>query len=179
MPGKLENPTVTTGLEKINFHSIPKKDNAQDVPATIQLHSVHMLARFCSKAFKQGFSIMWTKKLLEVKVEFWRDRGTRDQIANTVGSQRKQGSLQKKFCFDDYGKSFDCVDHISTWRILKEMRIPDHLICLLRNLYLSQEAAISIRHGITDMFKIGEGVQQCSILTPCLFNLELPWWFRW
>src|SRR5574340_788968 len=75
------------------------------------------------------------------------------------------------FCFIDYAKAFDCVDHNKLWKILKEMGIPDHLICLLRNLYAHQEAAVRTGHGTTDWFQIGKGVHQGCILSPCLFTL--------
>ena len=74
------------------------------------------------------------------------------------------------FCFIDYAKAFDCVDHNKLWKILKEMRIPDHLTCLLRNLYAGQEATVRTGHGTTDWFQIGKGVRQDCILSPCLFN---------
>ena len=76
------------------------------------------------------------------------------------------------FCFIDYAKAFDCVDHNKLWKILKEMGIPDHLTCLLRNLYAGQEAAVRIGHGTTDWFQIGKEVPQGCILSPCLFNLH-------
>ena len=75
------------------------------------------------------------------------------------------------FCFIDYAKAFDCVDHNKLWKILKEMGIPDHLTCLLRNLYAGQEATVRTGHGNTDWFQIGKGVCQGCILSPCLFNL--------
>ena len=75
------------------------------------------------------------------------------------------------FCFIDYDKAFDCEDHNKLWKILKEMGIPDHLICLLRNLYAGQEATVRTGHGTTDWFQIGKGVCQGCILSPCLFNL--------
>ena len=75
------------------------------------------------------------------------------------------------FCFIDYAKAFDCVDHSKLWKILKEMGIRDHLICLLRNLYAGQEATVRTGHGATDWFQIGKGVTQGCILSPCLFNL--------
>ena len=75
------------------------------------------------------------------------------------------------FCFIDYTKAFDCMDHNKLWEILKEMGIPDHLTCLLRNLYAGQEAAVRTRLGKTDWFKTGKGVSQGCILSPCLFNL--------
>ena len=82
------------------------------------------------------------------------------------------------FCFIDYGKDFDCVDHKKLWKILKEMGIPDHLTCLLRNLYAGQEATIRTGHGITDWFQIGKGVHQGCILSPCLFNLYAEYIMR-
>ena len=85
---------------------------------------------------------------------------------------KSKGILKKiYFCFTDYAKTFDCVDHNKLWKILTEMRIPDHLTCLLRNLYAGQEAVVRTGHGTTDWFQIGEGVRQGCILTPCLFNL--------
>ena len=97
----------------------------------------------------------------------------RDQIANIHQIIKKAREFQKNiyFCFIDYAKAFDCVDHNKLWKILKEIRIPDHLICLLRNLYAGQEATIRTGHGTTDWFQIGKGVCQGCMLSPCLFNL--------
>ena len=90
----------------------------------------------------------------------------------SAGSLKKQ-EFQKNiyFCFIDYTKAFDCVDNNKLWEILKEMGIPDHLTCLLRNLYAGQEATVSTGHGKTDWFQMGKGVCQGCILSPCLFNL--------
>ena len=82
------------------------------------------------------------------------------------------------FCFIDYAKAFDCVDHNQLWKILKEMGIPDHLTCLLRNLYAFQEATVRTGHGTTDWFQIGKGVRQGCILSPCLFNLYTEYIMR-
>ena len=92
----------------------------------------------------------------------------------------KARELQKNiyFCFIDYAKAFDCVDHHKLWKILKEMGIPDHLICLLRNLYAGQEAAVRTGHGKTAWFQIGKGVYQGCILSPCLFNLYAEYIMR-
>ena len=100
-------------------------------------------------------------------------RGTRDQIANIRWIIKKAREFQKNiyFCFIDYAKAFDCVDHNKLWKILKEMGISDHLTCLLRNLYAGQEATIRTGNGTTDWFQIGKGVCQGCILSPCLFNL--------
>ena len=82
------------------------------------------------------------------------------------------------FCFIDYAKAFDCVDHKELWKILKEMGIPDHLIYLLRNLYASQEATVRSGHGTTDWFQIGKGVHQGCILSPCLFSVYAEYIMR-
>ena len=95
------------------------------------------------------------------------------KLATSVGSQRKQESSRKSiyFCFIDYAKAFDYVAHNKLWKILQEMGIPDHLTCLLRNLYAGQEATVRTGHGTTDWFQIGKRVHQGSMLSPCLFNL--------
>ena len=94
------------------------------------------------------------------------------KLPTSAGSWKKQ-EFQKNiyFCFIDYTKAFDCVDHNKLWKILKEMGIPDHLTCLLRNLYAGQEATVKTGHGTTDWFRIGKGVRQGYLLSPCLFNL--------
>ena len=98
---------------------------------------------------------------------------TRDQTANIRWIMEQAREFQKNiyFCFIDYAKAFDCVDHNKLWKILKEMGTPDHLICLLRNLYAGQEATVRTGHGTTDWFQIGKGVYQGCILSPYLFNL--------
>ena len=104
---------------------------------------------------------------------FGRGRGTRDQIANICWIMEKAREFQKNiyFCFVDYAKAFDRVNHNKLWKILKEIGIPDHLTCLLRNLYAGQEATVRTEHGTTDWFQIGKGVRQGCILSPYLFNL--------
>ena len=95
------------------------------------------------------------------------------KLPTSTGSSKKQ-EFQKNifFCFIDYAKAFDCVDHTKLWKILQKMGIPDHLTHLLRNLYASQEATVRTGHGTTDWFQIGKGVHQGCILSPCLFNLH-------
>ena len=112
-------------------------------------------------------------KIPDVQASFEKGRGTRDQIANICWNIKKAREFQKNiyFCFIDYAKDFDCVDHHKLWKILKNMGIPDHLTCLLRNLNAGQQATVRTGHGITDWFQIGKGVCQGCILTPCLFNL--------
>ena len=101
---------------------------------------------------------------------FRKGRGTRHQVANICWIIKKAREFQKNiyFCFIDYAKAFDCVDHNKLWKILKEMGIPDHLTCLLRNLYTGQEATAGTGHGTTDWFQIGKGLCQGCILSPCL-----------
>ena len=100
-------------------------------------------------------------------------RKSRDQTASICWIIRKARKFQKKhlFCFIDYAKAFDCMDHNKLWKILKEMGIPDHLTCLLRNLFAGQEATVRTGHGTIDWFRTGKGVCQGCILSPCLFNL--------
>ena len=107
------------------------------------------------------------------KLDFKKGRGTRDQISSICWITEKAREFQKNiyFCFIDYAKAFDCVDHHKLWKILKEMGIPDHLTCLLRNLYAGQEAIVRTGHGTTDWFQIRKQIRQDCILAPCLFNL--------
>ena len=119
-------------------------------------------------------------KLSDVQAGFGKGRGTRDQIANIRWIMEKAREFQKNtyFCFIDYAKALDCVDHNKLWKILKEMGIPDLLTCLLRNLYAGQEATVKTEHGRTDWFQIGKGVRQDCILSPCLFNLYAEYIMR-
>ena len=112
-------------------------------------------------------------EILDVQAGFRKGRGTRDQIANTRWIINKAREFHKNiyFCFINYDKAFDCVDHKTVWKILKEMNIPGHLVYLLRNLYAGQEATVRTGHGTTDWILIGKGVHQVYILSPCLFNL--------
>ena len=111
-------------------------------------------------------------ELPDVQVGFRKGKETKDQIANIRWIIKKAREFQKNiyFCFTDYAKGFDCVDHHKLWKILHEMGIPDHLTCLLRNLYADVQAAVKAGHGTTDWFQIRKGVHQGCILSPCLFN---------
>ena len=108
-------------------------------------------------------------ELPDVQAGFRKDRGTRDQVGNINWIIKSAREFQKNiyFCFIDFAKAFDCVDHKKLWKILKEMGIPDHLTCFLRNPYAGQEATVRIRHETTDWFQIGKGVHQGYILSPC------------
>ena len=107
-------------------------------------------------------------ELPDVPAGFRKGGGTRDQIANIRWIIKKAREFQKNiyFCFIDYSKAFDCVDHNRLWEILKEMGVPDHLICLLRNLYAGQEATAKTGHGTTDWFQIGKGARQAVYCHP-------------
>ena len=112
------------------------------------------------------------RELPDVQAGFRKGRGTRDQSAN-IWIIEKAREFQKNicFCFIDYAKAFDCVGHNKLWNILKEMGVPDDMICLLRNLFAGQEAIVRTGHGSTDWFQIEKGVCRGCILSPCLFNL--------
>ena len=111
------------------------------------------------------------RELPNVQVGFRKGRGTRDQTANIRWIIEKAREFQKNICFIDYAKAFYCVYHNKLWKIIQEMGIPDHLTCLLRNLYAGQEATVRTGHGTIDWFIIEKGVRQGCILSPCLFNL--------
>ena len=119
-------------------------------------------------------------ELPDVQAGFRKDKGTRDQIANICWIMEKAREFQKNiyFCFIDYAKAFDCVDLNKLWKILQEMGIPDHLTCLLRNLYAGQETTVRTGHGTTDCFQIRKGVHQGCILSPCLFNFYAEYIMR-
>ena len=119
-------------------------------------------------------------ELPDVQAGFRKGRGTRDQIANIHWIIKIATEFQKNisFCFIDYAKAFDCVDHKKLWKILKEMWIPDHLTFLWRNLYAGHEATVRTRHGATDWFQIGKGVCQVCVLSPCLFNFYAEYIMR-
>ena len=119
-------------------------------------------------------------ELPDVQAGFRKGRETRDQIANICWIIENARELQKNiyFCFIDYSKAFDCVDHSKLWKILQEMGIPGHLTCLLRNLCAGQEATVRTGHGTTDWFQIGKGVHQGCILSSCLFNFYAEYIMR-
>ena len=119
-------------------------------------------------------------ELPDVQAGFRKGRGTRDQIGNISWIIKKARQFQKNiyFCFIDYAKAFDCVDHNKLWKILREMGILDHLTSLLRNLYAGKEATVRTGHGTTDWFQIGKGVRQGRISSPCLFNFYAEYIMR-
>ena len=126
------------------------------------------------KIFQARFQQSVNRELPDVQAGLRKGRGIRNQIANIHWIIEKVREFQKNiyFAFIDYAKAFDCVDHNKLWKILQEMGIPDHLTCLLKNLYAGQEATVQTRHGTMNWLQTGKGVQQGSILSPCLFKLH-------
>ena len=161
-----------TGKGQCSFQS-QRKAIPKNAKTTAQLHSSHNLVKQCSKFYKPGFSNTWNMNFQMFKLVLEKAEEPELKISTYAGSWKKQESFRKNinFCFIDYAKAFDCVDHNQLWNILKEMGIPDHLTCLLRNLYAGQEATLRIGHGTTDWFQIGKGVCQGCILSLSLFNL--------
>ena len=155
------------------FIPIPKKGNAKEcsIYCTVALfpHASKVMLKILQARLQQYVN----RELPDIQAKFRKDRRTRYQIAKIHWIMEKAREFQKNihFCFLDYAKAFDCVDHNKLWKILKEMQIPDHLTCLLRNLYAGQEATVRTGHGITDWFQIGKGVHQGYIQSPCLFNI--------
>ena len=162
MPANLENSLVATGLEKVSFHSNPKEGNAKECSNYRTFALISHASKVMLKILQARLQQYVNRKLPDVQAGFRKGRGTRDQIANIRWLIEKAREFQKNiyFCFIDYAKAFHCVDHNKLWKILKEMGTPDHLICLLRNLYAGQEATVRTGHGTTDWFQIGKGVCQ-------------------
>ena len=154
MPANLENSEVATGLEKAVFIPIPKKGNAKGCSNYRTIAFISHANEVMLKILQVSLQPYVNRELPDVQAGFRKGRGTRDQIANICWIIEKAREFQKNiyFCFIDYAQAFDCVDHNKLWKILKEMGIPDHLTCLLRNLYAGQEAAVRTGHGTTDWF---------------------------
>ena len=159
---------------------IPKEGNAKECSnyCTIALisHSSKVMFRILQARLQQYLN----REPPDVQAGFRKGRGTRDQIANICWVIEKAREFQKNiyFCIIEYAKTFDSADHNKLWKILKEMGIPDHQTCLLRNVSEGQEVAVRTEHGTTDWFQIGKGIHQGCILSPCLFNLYAEYIMR-
>ena len=153
------------------FIPIPKKGNAKECSNYCTIPLISHASKVMLKILQARFQRYVNHELPDVQVGFRKGRGTRDQTANICWITEKAKEFQKNFCFIDYAKVFDCVDHNKLRKIFQEIGIPDHLNCLLRNLYAYQEATVRTGHGTTDWFQIVKGVCQSCILSPCLFNL--------
>ena len=154
------------------FIPIPKKGNAKECSNYRTIVLVSYASKVILKILQARLQQYMNHELPDVQAGFRKGRETRDQIAYIHWIIKKTRESQKNiyFCFTDYAKAFDCVDQNKMWKILKEIGLPDHLTCFLRNLYAGQEATVRTRHGTTDWIQIGKGVHQGCILSPCLFN---------
>ena len=141
MPANFENSAVATGVEKVSFHSNPKEGNAKECSNYRTIALISHASKIMLKIFPARLQQYVNRELPDIQAGFRKGRGTRYQIANIHWIIKNPREFQKNiyFCFIDYAKAFDCVDQNKLWKILKEMGIPDHLTCLLRNLYTGQE----------------------------------------
>ena len=180
MSANLENSAVATRLEKVNFIQISKKGNPKECSNYHTIALISHASREMLKILQARLQQNMNHEFPDVQAGFRKGRGTRDQIANIHWIIKKTREFQKNiyFCFIDYAKAFNCVDHKKLWKIMKEIGIPDHLTCLLRNLYAGQEATIRTGHGTTGWFQIGKGLCQGCILSPCLFNFYAEYIMR-
>ena len=155
------------------FIPIPKKGNAKQCSNYLTIALISHASKVLLKILEVRFQKYVNRGLPDVQAGFRKGRGTKDKIANIHWIKEKARGFQENiyFCFIDYTKAFDGVDHSKLWKILKEMGISDHLTCLLRNLYADQEAKVRTEHGTMDWFQTGKGLCQGCILSPCLFNL--------
>ena len=155
------------------FIPVPKKGNATEYSNYRTITFISQASKIMCKILQVRLQQHMNHELPDIQSGFRKGRRTRDQIANIHLIIEKVREFQKNiyFCFIDYVKAFNCLDHNKLWKILKEMGISDHLTCLLRNLYAGQEATVRTRHETMDWFKVRNGVHQGCILSPCLFNL--------
>ena len=168
MPANLENSAVATGLEMPVFIPIPKKGNAKECSNYRTIALISHASKVMLKILQARLQQYVNRELPDVQAGFRKGRGTRDQIANISWIIEKAREFQKNinFCFIDYAKAFNCVDHNKLWKILKEIGIVDHLTCLLRKLYACQEATVRTGHGTTDCFQVGKTVHQAVYCHP-------------
>ena len=162
------------------FIPIPKKGNAKECSNYCTIALILHTSKVMLKILQVRLQQYMNHKLPDIQAGFRKGRGNRDQIANIHWIIEKGNKFQKNvyFCFIDYAKSFDYVDHNKLWKIVQEMGISDHLTCLLRNLNAGQEATVRTGHGTTDWFQIGKGVCQGCILSPYSFNLYAEYTMR-
>ena len=157
------------------FIPIPKKGNTKECSNYHTTALISHASKLMLKILQVRLQQYMNHAIPDVQAGFRKDRGTTSNCQHSLDYQKKKKKkeLQKNIysCFIDYAKPFDCIDHNKLWKILKEMEIPDHLTCLLRNLYAGQEATVRTAYGTTDWFQIGKGGCQGCILSPCLFNL--------
>ena len=170
MSANLENSEWPQDWKMSVFIPIPKKGNVKECSNYWTIVLISHASKVMFKILQTSLQQYVNQELLDVQAGIRKSKGTRDQIVNICLIIEKAKEFQKNICFVDYAKAFDCVDHNTLWNLIKEMGTPDHLICLLRNLYACQEATVRTRHGTTDQFQIEKGVSQGCILSFSLFN---------
>ena len=156
----MENSAVATRLEKVSFIPISKKGNAKECSNYRTIALISHASKVMLKILQARLQLYMNRELPNVQAGFRKGRGTRDPIANIHWLIEKAREFQKNiyFCLIESAKALDCVDYNKLWKILKDMGIPDHLTCLLRNLYAGQEATVRTGHGTTEWFQIGKEV---------------------
>ena len=174
MPANLKNSAVATRLEKVIFHSSLKKGNASGCSNYRTIALISYASKVMLKIIQVRLQQYMNREIPDVQAGFSKGRGTRNRIANICWIIEKTREFQKNiyFCFIDYNKTSHYVDHSKQRKIQKEMGIPDHLTCLLRNLYSGQETPVRTGHGRKGWFQIWKGIHQGYTLSPCLFNLH-------
>ena len=147
------------GCKRSVLIPIPRKGNAKECSNYCTISLISHASKVMLYILQTRLQLFVNQEFPEVQVGFGKGRGTKDQIANIQWIIEKAKEFQKNnyFCFIDYAKTFDCVDHSILWKILKERRVPEHLTCLLRNLYAGQDATVGMGHGTMDCLRIGKG----------------------
>ena len=175
--GKLSS-SHRTGKGK--FHSNPKEGQCQRCSNYHTVALISQASKMMLKYLQARLQQYMNRELPDVQADFRKGRGTKDHIANMCWIIEKARQFQKNisFCFIDYDKAFDCVDHNKLWKILKEMGIPDHLTCLLICMQVRKQQLVRTGHETTGWFQIGKGVHQDCILSPCLFNFYAEYIMR-
>ena len=167
-------------LNRLLCNPIPKKGNPEECSNYPTIALISHATKVMLKILQARLQQYMNRELPDDQAGFRKGKETRDQIATIRWIIKKAREFHKNiyFCFIDYAKAFDCVNHNKLWKILKEMGISDHLTCLLRNLYAGQEATVRTGHGTTDWFQIGKEVCQYCILSTCLFNSHAEYIMR-
>ena len=182
MPANLENSAVATGLEKVSFHSnpIPKQGNAKECSKYQTTAVISHVSKVMLKILQARLQQYVNCELTDLRLDLETAREPEIKLPTSVGPSYKQDSSRKTSTLALLTMPKPLTVWITTklWKILQELEIPDHLMCLLRNLYASQEATVRTVHGITDWFQIRKGVCQGCILSPCLFNLYAEYIMR-
>ena len=173
-----------TGKGQFSFQS-QRKAMPKNAQTTAQLHSLHMPARYAQNASSQASTVCWTENFQMYKLDLENAEEPEITLPTFTGSKKKQENSKKNiyFCFIDYAKALNCVDHNKLWKTLKEMGTPAHLTCLLRNLYAGQEATVRTGHGTMDWFQIEKGVHQGCIMSLYLtymqsISCKMPDWMK-